>query len=132
MVFKKSETEKINFLEDIQDTEDYQQFKSVLRLVGRNEIDIDKIISSWKKRTEAKYNYFIDAIEVKAFMETPSYKSWFECIVNPTHKKLKKMPRFHRYIAYLLIQYDHEKCASILDMTRMSLWRWRKTMGYLN
>jgi len=132
MVFRKSETEKINFLEDIQDAEDYKQFENVLKLVGRNELEIDRIISSWKKRTKARYGRFMEAVEARATTQIPPYKSWFECIVSPTHKKLEKMPRFHRYVAYLLAHYGHEKCASILGMTRMSLWRWRKTMGYLN
>lgn len=131
MVFREGEREKINFLKDIQDREDYEQFKNVLRLTGKTELDIDRIINAWKKRTEARYKLFMEAVEIKSTSDVPPHKSWFECIVNPENKKLESMPKFHRYVAYLLANYDHEKCASILGMTRMSLWRWRKAMGYL-
>jgi hypothetical protein len=132
MVYKESENQEVNFLEDIQDADDYKQFEAVLRLTGRNEEESSTIVNSWKKRTIKRYEVFLNAVEAKSKLDLPTYKSWFECIVNPEHTKLKNMPQFHRYVAYLLANYDQERCASILGLTRMSLWRWRKSMGYLD
>jgi len=131
MVYRKGEEQEINFLEDIQDADDYKQFEAVLNLTGRSKEQSSIIITTWKKRTSKRFELFLGAARAKAEISVPTYKSWFECIVNPEHLKLKKMPQFHRYVAYLLANYDHKECATILGMTRMSLWRWRKAMGYL-
>lgn len=117
-------------LDDIQDNEDYNQFKELLLLLGYSEAQIDSYLEKHKRVTAYKYARMLEALEALSQIEKPRYKSSLSCIIYPNDKRLQTMPMFDRFIAYLLSENTKTETARLLGTNRMTLYRWLKDRGY--
>jgi predicted DNA-binding transcriptional regulator AlpA len=117
-------------LEDIQDDEDYNQFKEMLKLLGHSEDQIDSYLEKFKRVVAYKHARMLEALEALSQIKRPKYKSPLSCILYPSDKRLQTMPMFDRFVAYLLSEHTKTEVASWLGTNRMTLYRWLKDQGY--
>lgn len=117
-------------LDDIQDNEDYDQFREVLRLLGHSESQISSYLEKFKRVVAYKHKRMLEALEELSRAERPRYKSPLSCILYPSNKKLQTMPTFDIFVAYLLSEHTKTEVASWLGTNRMTLYRWLKDQGY--
>jgi len=117
-------------LEDIQDDDDYDQFKELLRLLGYSEERIDKYLIQFRRIITYKHRQMLEALEALSQIRKPEYKSPLSCILFPSEKRLQNVPMFDRFVAYLLSEHTKTDVAEQLGTNRMTLYRWLKDQGY--
>ena len=117
-------------LEDIQDDEDYNQFKEMLKLLGHSEDQIDSYLEKFKRVVAYTDARMLESLEALSQIKKPKYKSPLSCILYPSDKRLQTMPMFDRFVAYLLSENTKTEVASWLGPNRMTLYRWLKDQGY--
>lgn len=115
---------------DIQDWEDYSQYRQLLKAAGYSIKDavegVDKVQRRLKKRCikRSEHAYTIGQIRRS---QTPG---GLAVIFDPDDRALAAMPAYHRYVAYLISEYDNKDAAKILGISRTTLWRWLKKNGW--
>ncbi len=114
---------------DINDTDDYSQYRSLLSIKNYSAEEIDSIIAQRKKFFIAK-NLAIEAAALEKAGRRHTQENYLKAILMPTDPRLNSIPYYDRYVAYLLAHNDTYKVAHLLGVSRTSLWRWLRLQGY--
>lgn len=114
---------------DINDTDDYNQYRSLLSIKNYSVEEIDSIIAQRKKFFIAK-NLAIEAAAIERAGRKHTQENYLRAILIPDDHRLNSIPYYDRYVAYLLSHNSTAHVADLLDVSRTSLWRWLKQQGY--
>lgn len=117
------------FMIDINDTDDYNQYRSLLSIRDYSIEEIDSIIGQRRKFFIAK-NLAIEAAAIDKAGRRHTQENYLKAILIPDDPRLESIPFYDRYIAYLLSHQDSLQVARLLGVSRSSLWRWLKQHGY--
>lgn len=104
-------------------TEDYEQFRELLKLYGYDTENIDRIIARVKKKELQKEKRTSDAYQLIATLEIPETQTPIQCIIDPYSPKLKALPYYMRYVGYIVSAMTNKDAAKHLGMNEMMLWR---------
>jgi len=114
-------------MSDPNDAEDYAQFRKFLVFRGRTPYRaaciVDKVRNSFRRKAR-KFAKFAKDIP----REQSTTRSVLSCILFP-ESKLKYIPAYHRYVAYLMTK-NNFVASRVLGIGRMTLWRWVQKNGY--
>lgn len=123
-----------SFLEDINDEEDYSQYKELLILLGFSSEGADNIIRTRKHQfSEKARKTEIAAVNraMTGYTQTEIVpRGDLDTIINPSNELLEELPTYHRYILYLLSEMTNTDAGKIVRMPRNTMWRWLKKQGY--
>lgn len=114
---------------DINDTDDYNQYRSLLSIKNYSAEEIDSIIAQREKFFIAK-NLAIEAAAIDRAGRRHTQENFLRAILIPEDGRLSGIPYYDRYVAYVLSDNSTVQAAHILGVSRTSLWRWLKQQGY--
>ena len=117
-------------MRDTQDSEDYSHFYELLKLKGLSHGQARRIVLIVKRKTRQKERAVQEAALIKAQWSPVTPKSALDCILSPADITLKSIPKYDRYVAYMLAEHGMGGAAERLGLPRRSLLRWLIRNGY--
>jgi hypothetical protein len=120
-----------SFLEDINDEEDYAQYRALLLLLGLSEEGADEVLTIRKQQFKRKAELVEEAAISRA--EQPpaaGANDGLDEVIFCTSDLLEDIPLYHRYILYLLSEMTNDEVSKIVGMPRNTMWRWLLKHGY--
>lgn len=127
---------------DVQDWEDYSQFRQLLKLKGFSTMQaciIAEKVRSKRLRTSRRWEDDPQKLQAHLNHQQGNHNHYqtprpedrpLATILDPQNEKLKSIPIYHRYVAWVLSQ-GSRRAAVRLGVNRMTLWRWLKKNMYL-
>jgi len=116
---------------DIQDWEDYSQFRAYMRLRGCSSLLACQVSEKHHRHAQRREEKLWEAYKQK-LSENTETDPILKMVLFPESPELSQLPPYDRYIAGLLSKYTREEAAEILGMNRMGLYRWLKSNDYIN
>jgi hypothetical protein len=114
---------------DLNEREDYLQYGALLLSRGMSAHEAHTYLLKIKKAIRIKEARICEAAHSKAAEQNPNYKSDLDVLLDP-EGDAALIPAYHRWIGILIDRHGLKQTAHILNMPRMSLYRWLKERGY--
>lgn len=119
----------MSLMRDVQDTEDYSQFRRYLIFRGRTAYQAAEYTEAIRYSLKKRERRFSKIGKELYERELNRGQGFLSSILFPESQELQGTNPYHRYIAYLLT-FDNRIAAKQLGICRDTLHKWLKRNGY--